>query len=161
MTHDFDERLARLGVLLPSPPKPLYNYVPALVSGNHVHVAGQLSFEDGALRHRGRLGDGATLEDAREAARLCGLNILAHVRNACGGTLNRVTHCLRMTGYVNSMPDCTEQPAAMDGCSNLMVEIFGERGRHVRTCVGVSSLPFNGVIVVEAVFEIVPGVVAP
>ena len=158
MIEDFDGRLARLGVQLPQAPKPLYNYVPALVSGNQVHVSGQLSFENGALRHRGKLGDDATLDDARDAARLCGLNILAHVRNACGGTLNRVTHCLRMTGYVNSTPDCTDQPAAMDGCSGLIVDIFGERGRHVRTCVGVAALPLNGVIVVEAVFEIEPDV---
>lgn len=157
MDRDFDRRLAELGIDLPTPPQPLYNYVPVRRVGGMLYVAGQLHLEDGRLRHQGQLGADATLEMARDAARVCGLNILAQVRGACAGTLNRVIECVRLTGYVNATPTCTEQAAAMDGCSDLMVEVLGEAGRHVRSVVGVASLPRNGIIVVEATFHVAAG----
>lgn len=155
-TLDYDQRLAEIGIELPTPPKSYFNYVPTLISGNQLYISGQLGTQNGGLHHQGRLGESATLDSTKKAARLCGLNILAHVREACGGTLNRVTHCLRITGYVNASPDCHEHAEAMDGCSDLMYEVFGEIGRHTRASIGVASLPFNALIEVEAIFEIQP-----
>lgn len=155
-TTDFDQRLRELGIELPEPVAPSFSYVPTLISGNHLYISGQLGFRNGQLPHKGKLGGGATLEDGKAAARLCGLNVLAHVRHACGGTLNRVVRCLRMTGFVSTVPDCYDHAAAMNGCSELMHEVFGEPGRHTRATVGVASLAFDAVVEVDAIFEIVP-----
>jgi enamine deaminase RidA (YjgF/YER057c/UK114 family) len=155
-TNDFDRRLAELGIELPTPSAPSFSYVPTLISGNQLFISGQLGFWNGELRHKGKLGGGATLEDAKAAARLCGLNVLGHVRQACGGTLNRVTRCLRMTGFVSTLPTCYDHATAMNGCSDLMHEVFGELGRHTRCTVGVASLAFDAVVEVDAIFEIKP-----
>jgi enamine deaminase RidA (YjgF/YER057c/UK114 family) len=154
--EDFDQRLAQLGIELPTPASPAFSYVPTVISGNRLYISGQLGFWNGELRHKGKLGGAATLEDGKAAARLCGLNVLGHVRNACGGTLNRVVRCLRMTGYVSTEPTCYDHALAMNGCSELMHEVFGERGRHTRTTVGVASLAFDAVVEVDAIFEILP-----
>jgi enamine deaminase RidA (YjgF/YER057c/UK114 family) len=151
---DYDQRLAELGIELPGPPKAYYSYVPIVFSRGQLYISGQINALNGTLQRKGKLGDDATLEQAKEAARLCGLNILSHVRNACGGTLNRVNRCVRLTGYVNATPDSHEHAEAMDGCSSLIQEIFGEIGRHTRTCIGVASLPFNALIEIDAIFEI-------
>jgi enamine deaminase RidA (YjgF/YER057c/UK114 family) len=153
-TLDYDRRLIELGIELPTPPQSYFNYVPTLISGNHLYISGQLSSRSGEPHHRGRLGEDASLESTQVAARQCGLNILAHVRKACGGTLNHVAHCVRITGYVNASSDCYQHAEAMDGCSDLMYEIFGEVGRHTRSTVGVASLPFNALIEIDAIFEI-------
>jgi Putative translation initiation inhibitor, yjgF family len=153
---NYDRRLAELGIDLPTPPKAHFSYVPTLITGSQLYISGQLSFKNGELHHRGKLGENVTLDSAKEAARLCGLNILAHVRQACGGTLNRVMHCVRVAGYVNSTPDCGDQAEALNGCSDLMSEVFGEIGCHTRVVVGVASLPFNALIEVEAVFAVRP-----
>ena len=155
-TTDFDQRLQELGIELPTPVAPSFSYVPTLISGNHLYISGQLGFWRGELPHKGKLGGSATLEDGRAAARLCGLNVLAHVRHACGGTLNRVVRCLRMTGFVSTVPDCYDHALAMNGCSELMQEVFGEQGRHTRATVGVASLAFDAVVEVDAIFEIAP-----
>jgi enamine deaminase RidA (YjgF/YER057c/UK114 family) len=155
-TTDFDRRLRELGIELPTPAAPSFSYVPTLVSGNLLYISGQLGFWNGELRHKGKLGGAASLEDGQAAARLCGLNVLAHVRHACGGTLNRVARCLRMTGYVSTLPTCYDHAVAMNGCSDLMHEVFGEQGRHTRTTVGVASLAFDAVVEVDAIFEILP-----
>jgi enamine deaminase RidA (YjgF/YER057c/UK114 family) len=154
MLPNFDQRLESLGLKLPTPPEPLFNYVPTRLSGDQLFIAGQLHLERGHLRNKGKLGADVSLEIARKAARICGLNILSQVREGCGGTLNKVVGCLRLTGYINSTPECEQQAGAMDGCSDLMVEVFGDAGRHVRTCVGVASLPLNGIVVVEATFQV-------
>lgn len=154
---DFDKRLQELGIALPTPAAPAFSYVPTLISGNLLYISGQLGFRDGQLPHKGKLGGGATLEDGQAAARLCGLNVLAHVHQACGGTLNRVVRCLRMTGFVSTVPDCYDHAVAMNGCSELMHEVFGEAGRHTRATVGVASLAFDAVVEVDAIFEILPG----
>jgi enamine deaminase RidA (YjgF/YER057c/UK114 family) len=153
---DHDRRLAELGIELPVPAAPSFSYVPTLLSGNLLYISGQLGFWNGVLRHRGKLGDAASLEDGRAAARLCGLNVLAHVRRASGGTLNRVARCLRMTGYVSTLPTCYDHATAMNGCSDLMHEVFGEAGRHTRATVGVASLAFDAVVEVDAIFELLP-----
>jgi enamine deaminase RidA (YjgF/YER057c/UK114 family) len=151
---DFDKRAIELGIELPSPPAAYGSYLPTLISGTQLYVSGQVSTQNGELRHTGKLGESTALESVREAARLCGINILAQVRSACGGTLNRVTHCIRLTGYVNASPTCQEQAEAMEGCSRLMHQVFGEAGKHTRTTVGVASLPFNASIEVDAIFQI-------
>ena len=157
MKHiDFDQRLKDLGLELPTPAAPAFSYVPTLVSGNQLFISGQLGFWNGELRHKGKLGQDATLEDGRAAARLCGLNVLAHVWQSCGGTLNRVRRCLRMTGFVSTAPNCYDHALAMNGCSELMHEVFGEIGRHTRATVGVASLAFDAVVEVDAIFEIDP-----
>lgn len=155
-TNDFDLRLKELGIELPNLAAPSFSYVPTLISGNLLYISGQLGFFNGELRHKGKLGESATLEDGKEAARLCGLNVLAHVRHACGGTLNRVRRCLRMTGYVSTVPTCYDHAVAMNGCSELMHDVFGEIGRHTRATVGVASLAFDAVVEVDAIFEIEP-----
>lgn len=154
---DFDGRIAELGIELPTPPNPYFSYVPALIDGNQLFISGQICASNGEVQHVGRLGESATLDSAKAAARLCALNILAQVRNACGGTLNRVSRCVRIAGYVSSTPDCLEHAEAMEGCSALIQEIFGDAGRHTRTTVGVTSLPLNALIEIEAIFAIRAG----
>ncbi len=151
---DFDKRLAGLGIELPPAPAAYASYVPARLSGNQLFISGQLAWQDGQLRLTGKLGDGASLESVKEAGRLCALNILSRVREACGGTLNHVSHCIRLNGYVNSTPDCDSQAQAMEGCSRLLIEALGEAGQHTRTTVGVCSLPLNASIEVDAIFEV-------
>jgi len=153
-TIDFDKRLIELGIALPEPPPAYASYLPTFLSGNQLFISGQVASQNGELKHTGRLGESATLDSVKEASRLCGLNILSQVRNACGGTLNRVSHCVRLNGYVNAASDCQEQAEAMEGCSRLMIEVLGEAGSHTRTTVGVSSLPLNASIEVDAIFEI-------
>ena len=151
---DYDKRLLELGIELPEPPKAYFCYVPTVLSEGKLYISGQINTFNGELQREGKLGGDATIEYGKEAARLCGLNILSHVRHACGGTLNRVKRCVRLTGYVNATPDCHSHAQAMDGCSMLMQEIFGEVGRHTRTCIGVASLPFNALIEIDGIFEI-------
>lgn len=151
---DFDKRLAEFGVELPPAPAAYALYIPARLSGSQLFISGQLAWQRGQLNHTGKLGGSATIESVKEAGRLCGLNILAQVKEACGGTLNRVSHCIRLTGYVNATPDCDSQAEAMDGCSALLIDVLGDAGRHTRTTVGVGSLPLNASIEVDAVFEL-------
>jgi enamine deaminase RidA (YjgF/YER057c/UK114 family) len=153
---NFDQRLEELGIELPRAATPSFSYVPTLISGNFLYVSGQLGFWNGELKHHGKLGEGATLADATAAARLCGLNVLAQVRQACGGSLNPVQRCLKMTGFVSTLPTCYDHATAMNGCSELMHDVFGERGRHTRATVGVASLAFDAVVEVDAIFEIDP-----
>jgi len=128
--------------------------VPSTVSGGLVVVSGQLCVWNGERRFVGKLGAGVSLADGQQAARLCALNILAHLQVACGGELDRVRRILRLGGFVNCTPDFTEMPQVVNGASDLMVEIFGDNGRHARAAVGVSSLPGGVAVEVEAMAEI-------
>lgn len=154
MPGRIEARLAELGITLPQPSAPAANYVPVTRTGNLLFIAGQLCLWNGERRFAGKLGREITIEQGQEAARLCGLNILAHVRNALNGELDRIVRCLRLGGFVNSTDDFTEQPQVVNGCSNLMVEVLGDQGRHARTAVGVNVLPFNLAVEVEALFEV-------
>lgn len=154
MSGRIEARLKELGIELPAPATPVANYVPYTTSGKLVFVSGQISAWNGELRHVGKLGAGISLEEGSAAARLCALNILAHVRSACAGDLDRVRRCLRLGGFVNCTPDFTEMPRVVNGASDLMVELFGDNGRHARAAVGVSSLPGGVAVEVEAMFEI-------
>jgi enamine deaminase RidA (YjgF/YER057c/UK114 family) len=124
------------------------------VSGKTVYVSGQLPFKDGKLLVTGRLGAGISIEDGYAAGRQCGLNILAHLKAACGGDLDRVARVLRLGGFVNSTPEFTDAPKCVNGASDLMVAVFGDAGRHARAAVGVASLPAGAAVEVDAVVEL-------
>jgi enamine deaminase RidA (YjgF/YER057c/UK114 family) len=157
MTGRVDSRLAALGIELPQPSKPGANYVPYTWSGQQLFLTGQLSQWNGERRFIGKLGREFGIEEGREAARLSALNLIAHLRAALEGNLDRVSRCLRLAGYVNSLPSFTDQSKVMDGASDLFVEIFGEAGRHARLAIGVAALPYDVAVEVEGVFEIGQG----
>ena len=151
---NIDERLASLGITLPAAPTPAANYLPWIVSGNQLWIAGQAPIRDGKYDYVGRVGAEVAPKDAHAAARLCAINVLAQVKAAVGGDWSRVVKGVRVCGYISAAPEFFDYPQVLDGCSNLLVEILGDAGKHVRTVVGVSGLRFNVPIVVDAVFEI-------
>ncbi|MCG8594187.1 MAG: RidA family protein [Kiloniellales bacterium] len=154
MAGAIDARLQELGIELPEAAAPAANYVPYVVSGNQVFVAGQITIHDGEIQYVGKLGRDYGVEEGQAAARLCALNIIAQVKAACGGDLDRVVRCVRLGGFVNSTADFTDQPEVINGASNLMVEVFGDKGKHSRAAVSAASLPRGVAVEVDAVFEI-------
>jgi enamine deaminase RidA (YjgF/YER057c/UK114 family) len=154
MSGRIDARLKELGIELPEPTAPLANYVPFTVAGNLVFVAGQICQWNGERRHVGKLGAGIGIADGRDAARLCALNIIAHLRVACGGDLDRVRRVVQLRGFVNCTPEFTDMPQVVNGASDLTVEVFGDAGRHARAAVGTNSLPGGVSVEVEAIVEI-------
>lgn len=148
-----DARLAELGITLPDAPPPAANYVPFVTIGTMVYVSGQISQDEGGLI-KGRLGDGMSVEEGAAAARRCGISILAQVKRACGGDLNRVVRAVKLTGFVNSSPDFTDQPKVINGCSDLLVAVLGDAGRHARSAVSAPALPLGVAVEIEAIFEI-------
>ncbi|MDP6705073.1 MAG: RidA family protein [Alphaproteobacteria bacterium] len=154
MAGKIDARLEELGISLPAAPAPAANYLPYTVGGNTVYIAGQVPFVDGALKHKGRVGETYTVEEAREVARICALNILAQLKAACEGDLDRVVRCLKLGGFVACAEGFGEMPEVVNGASDLMVEVFGEAGRHARFAVGTNALPRGVPVEVDAIFEI-------
>ena len=154
MAGMIDARLAELGIDVPEAVAPVANYVAYVVSGNTVHVAGQLPIADGKMQYVGKVGDAVSIEDGAAAARLCALNIIAQVKAACGGDLDRVVRILKLNGFVNAPGDFGDQPAVINGASNLIVEVFGDAGMHARSAVGMGSLPFNAAVEIDALVEI-------
>ena len=154
MTGAIDACLAELGIEIPEAPLPAANYVPWVVTGNLVFIAGQVPFEDGKLSHVGKLGDAYSVEDGQACARIVAINILAQLKAACGGDLDRVTRCVKLGGFVNSTPDFTDQPKVINGASDLIVAVFGDRGKHARFAVSAPSLPFDAAVEIDAVFEV-------
>ena len=153
MSNIIEERLGSLGLTLPDAPAPAANYVPFVQSGTLVFISGQISSgEDGLIC--GKLGDDLDLEVGIGAARACGLALIAQLRAACGGDLSRVKRVVKLTGFVNCTPDFTDQPKVVNGCSDLMVAVFGEAGRHARAAVGAPSLPLGVAVEIEGIFEI-------
>jgi enamine deaminase RidA (YjgF/YER057c/UK114 family) len=150
----YDEALAELGLTIPELPVPVANFVPYVVTGKLVYVSGQIPLREGKVAFVGKLGREFTVAEGKEAARICALYILAAVRQACGGDLDRVVRCVRLGGFVNSTPDFTDQPEVMNGASDLMVAVLGDRGRHARAAVGVNSLPRGVAVEADAIFEI-------
>jgi len=148
-----DARLAELGVTLPTPPAPVASYVPYVISGKLVYVSGQVSV-DASGGIKGKLGDAIEVEQGQAAARLCALNLLAQVKAACGGDLDRVKRVVKLSGFVNVTPDFYPIPQVMNGCSDLMVAVFGEPGRHARSAVGQANLPLNYAVEVDGIFEL-------
>src|SRR5947209_5437627 len=154
MSGRVEAKLKQLGIELPEPAAPIANYVPYTVSGNLVFISGQLCVWNGERRHVGKLGAGISVDEGREAARLSALNVLAQLKIACGGDLDRVRRCLRLGGFVNCTPEFTDMPQVVNGASDLMVEVFGDAGKHARAAVGTSALPGGVAVEVEATFEL-------
>jgi enamine deaminase RidA (YjgF/YER057c/UK114 family) len=149
-----DAKLNEIGINLPTPAAPVANYVGFVKSGNMVFVSGQLPFVDGKLAFIGKVGAEVSIEDAKKAARACAIGILAQLKLACEGNLDRVVRCVKLGIFVNSVADFKEQPAVANGASDLMVEVLGDAGKHARAAVGSSSLPFGVAVEVDAIFEI-------
>ena len=148
----FDTRITQLGITLPDAPAPAANYVPYVQSGKLLFVSGQISAGPEGLI-RGRLGEDMDATAGAAAARACGLALIAQARAALG-SLDRIARVVKLTGFVNSTPDFTDQPEVVNGCSDLMVEVFGESGRHARAAVSAAALPRGVAVEVEAIFEI-------
>jgi enamine deaminase RidA (YjgF/YER057c/UK114 family) len=149
-----DQKLESLQIVLPTPSSAIANYVPYTIVGNMVIISGQLPLKEGQLAFKGKIGHDLSLEEGQAAARQCGINILTQLKAACGGDLNRVKQCLRLGGFVNCTPDYTDQPKVINGASDLMVDVFGDTGRHARAAVGVTALPLGAAVEVEALFLI-------
>lgn len=147
-------RLAELGIDLPQAASPVANYVPFVISGKQIFVSGQIPLVDGKPQFIGRVGDTLTVEEGYQAARRCGLNLLAQLRNACNGDLDKVRRVVKLGGFVACAPDFAQTPQVINGASDLMAEVFGDAGRHARAAVGVASLPLGVAVEVEAIFEI-------
>jgi len=154
MNGKVEARLASLGIALPEAPNPVANYVPAFLAGNLLFISGQISKgADGVAK--GRLGADLTIEQGREAARLSALAILAQAKAAVGD-LDRITQVVRLTGFVNATPQFVDHPRVINGASDLMVEVLGDKGRHTRAAVGVSSLPMGCAVEIDAILLIGP-----
>lgn len=154
MPGRIDQRLAELKIELPNAAAPMANYVPAVRTGNLLFVSGQVCQWNGERRFTGKLGAEISLEEGKQAARLCALNLIAQTKRFLEGDLDRVVRVVRMGGFVNAVPSFTEQPQVVNGASDLMVEVFGDAGRHARAAVGVGSLPGGAAVEVDAIFEI-------
>jgi enamine deaminase RidA (YjgF/YER057c/UK114 family) len=148
-----EARLTDLGVTLPDAPAPAANYVPFVVVGNIVHVSGQISQNANGLI-KGRLGDDMSIEQGAEAAKSCAISLLAQVKKACGGDLSRLVRAVKLTGFVNSTPEFTDQPKVVNGASDFLVAALGEAGRHARSAVSAASLPLGVAVEIEGIFEI-------
>jgi enamine deaminase RidA (YjgF/YER057c/UK114 family) len=149
-----EARLKELGVSLPTPPMPVASYVPYTISGNLVFLSGQIPIADGALKYVGKLGVDIPLEAGQAAAQLCAINLLAQLKAACDGDLDRVVRCLRLGVFVNAAPEYRQHPEVANGASDLIAALFGDAGKHARAAVGVGSLPRGVAVEVDAVFEI-------
>ena len=147
-------RIKELGIELPNAASPAANYIPFVLSGNQVVISGQIPFWNGELVGLGKVGSNLTVEEGGKIARICGLNLLAQLRVASGGDLDRVSRVVKLGGFVNCIDTFTDQPEVINGASDLMVEVFGDKGRHARFAVGVGSLPRGVAVEVDGVFEL-------
>ena len=154
MAGTIDSRLAQLGITLPAAAPPAGNYVPWVTSGKLVYVSGQIGMVDGKPRHVGKLGAEISVDEGYQAARTCAINLLTQLKAAAGGDLDRVARVVKLGGFVNCTADFTNQPEVINGASDLMVEVFGDKGRHARAAVGAPSLPRGVAVEVEGVFEL-------
>ena len=153
MAGQIDARLKELGIALAEPPAPRANYVGYMVTGNLIFTAGQVPLKDGKLEFIGKLGRDMTAEQGYEAAKLCAINVLANVKAALGGDLERIVRCVKLTGFVNSTPDFPDHPKVINGASDLIVAVLGDKGKHARSAVGMGNLPFGVATEVEGIFE--------
>ena len=154
MTVNIAKRLKELGIELPEAAAPVANYLPFSQAGSLIFISGQLPLDQGALLYTGIVGDTIGLDDAEKAARQCGINIIAQLRAACGGDLDRVQCIVKIGGFVAASADFTDYPAVINGASDLFVDVFGEAGRHARAAVGCPSLPLNAPVEIEAIANI-------
>lgn len=151
---EIETRLQQNGLTLPQASKPAANYVPYVLSGNQLFVAGQIPFLNGERAHIGRLGENMGVEAGQRAARACALNILAQLLSAVDGQEDRIVRCIKLNGFVNCLPEFEDMPAVINGASDLLVLALGDKGKHARVAVGAPSLPFGVSVEVDALFEI-------
>ena len=152
--NDIDKKLKDLGITIPDAPSPAANYIPYVISGNLVFIAGQVPFENGKINYTGKVGKDIDINKAKEVAKICGLNVISVLKNAVKGDLSKVKKCVKLGIFVSCTSDFHQQPEVANGASDLMVEIFGENGKHARFAVGTNSLPRNVPVEVDAIFEI-------
>lgn len=155
MSGNFEARLAGMGVTLGDATAPAANYVPFVQVGETLYVSGQISMENGQMI-TGKIGADMSVEDGAAAARVCAINLLAQVKAACGGDLDRLVRVVKLTGFVNSTPEFGDQPKVINGCSDFLVEALGDAGRHARSAVSAGALPFNVAVEIEGIFQIAP-----
>lgn len=154
MSHSIAERLAAMGIVLPDAAAPAANYLPYSIAGNLLHISGQLPMDGGRLEIRGHLGRDIDIEAGQRAAELCAINILSQARAALGGDLERIVKVVKIQGFVASVDGFHEQHIVINGASNLLVGVLGERGKHARAAVGMSALPMNAAVEIDALLEI-------
>jgi enamine deaminase RidA (YjgF/YER057c/UK114 family) len=154
MAGQIDTRLKELDIALPSPPAPVASYVPYVISGKQVFISGQVTIAPDGLKYAGVVGNGLSMEQGQEAARLCAINVIAQAKAACGGDLDKVARVVKLTVFVNAVREFTQHPEVANGASDLFVQVFGEAGRHARAAVGAGSLPRGVACEVEAVLEL-------
>ncbi|AJW70537.1 RidA family protein [Nitrosopumilus adriaticus] len=147
-----EEKIESLGIKLPTPPTPAGSYVPVIKTGNLLFISGQIPMEDGKVIFTGKVSD-ENLEIAQKSARMCAINIISQIKREVGD-LDKVSKIVRLSGFVNSVPDFTQQPKIINHASDLLFEIFGEKGKHSRIAVGVASLPLNSMTEIDAIVEI-------
>ena len=153
MTNAIETRLSELDITLPDAPAPAANYVPFVQVGQTLYVSGQISADENGLI-TGKLGAELDVEAGAAAARRCALSLLAQVKAACGGDLGKLKRVVKLTGFVNSTPDFTDQPKVVNGASDLLAEVCGDAGRHARSAVSAGSLPMGVAVEIEGIFEI-------
>ena len=149
-----EDKLLELGITLPTPAAPVANYVATIISGNLLSISGQIPLGPDGLEYVGKTGDTVSPEDANKAARLCAINLIAQMKAACDGDLSRVQRIVKLGGFVNCTNDFTGQPGVINGASDLMVAVFGDKGRHSRSAVGVNALPLGVSVEIDALVEI-------
>lgn len=149
-----EDKLKSLGITLPTPPKPAGSYIPVVITNKIAFVSGQIPIQDGKVVFTGKVSKDISVEEAQKAARLCVINGLAQLKAELG-SLDKISKIIKVSGFVNSLPEFTDQPKVINGASDLLYEIFGEKGRHARIAVGVASLPLNSAVEVDLVAEIV------
>lgn len=154
MSEQIITRLAKLGIIIPEISSPAGSYVPYVSSGNLIFVSGQITVWNGELRFVGKVGEDFSLKEGIEAARLCGLNLVAQARHAAGGDLEKIKQVIKLGGFVNASSNFKEHPKVINGASDLMVEVFGKSGIHARYAVGVASLPLGVAVEVDGIFEL-------
>jgi len=154
--NSIDKRISELGLVLPQPVAPVANYVPYVITGNQMFISGQVSVTAGGDLIKGRLGENLSVEQGQAAAQACGLNLIAQMKAACGGDLSKVKRIVKLGGFVNSNFGDTalDIPKIINGCSDLMVDVFGEAGKHARFAVGASALPLDVAVEIDCVIEI-------
>ena len=154
MAGQIDAKLEELGITVPEAAAPVANYVGWVKAGNMVFVSGQVTLQDGEFKYIGKLGDDVSLEDGQAAARLCAINIIAQLKAACDGDLDKVKRIVKLGGFVNSTPDFTQQPQVINGASDLMVEVFADKGKHTRAAVSAGALPLGVAVEVDCIAEV-------
>lgn len=151
---NYENKLSKLNVTLPTPASPVANYVGFVKSGNLVFISGQLPLENGKLQGIGKVGKEISIDDAKKYARLCAINVLAQLKVACNGNLDNVEQCIKLGIFVNGDADFKDHPAVANGASDLIAEVFADAGKHARAAVGSGSLPFGVAVEVDAIFAI-------